>query len=228
MTSDSFKGFSPETSHFFNELAMNNERSWFEAHRDQYEAHVLNPFRALVTAMAPGMQAIDPELEIRPAIGKTIARIYRDTRFSKDKSPFRSHLWVAFKRPYKPWQAFPGFFMEIHADRWWYGMGFYMANRNTMDGLREYIRERPEDFQSVLNWQAGHSHFILGGEEYKRPQAPDQPQGIQAWLQKKSIYFSCEGESMEQVYLPGFADHLLNEFETLVPIYHFLWRFATP
>ena len=221
-------GFSPETARFFRDLERHNDKAWFEANRHRYEAHVLEPFKELVEAMAPAMQALDPELETRPAVGKTIARIYRDTRFSKDKSPYRANLWLAFKRPYRPWQGFPGFFMEVHAHRWWYGMGFYMAGRDTMDGLREFIRERPEDFQPILDWQARHPHLILGGEDYKRPQAPDQPEDVQAWLQKKSIYFYAEGEGMERLYAPDFADFLTGEFEAMAPIYHFLWRFSSP
>jgi uncharacterized protein (DUF2461 family) len=92
-----FKGFSPKTLKFLRGLKANNSKAWFQAHRADYEEYALQPLRYLVTDLGDFMLDIDPYFEITPSVNKTISRIYRDTRFSKDKSPFRSTVWFTFK-----------------------------------------------------------------------------------------------------------------------------------
>ena len=84
-----FHGFSRRTFTALLDLGRHNYKTWFEAHRSIYETHVLQPLRDLVSDLADSMLGIDLSFEVAPAVGKTISRIYRDTRFSKDKSPFR-------------------------------------------------------------------------------------------------------------------------------------------
>lgn len=92
-----FSGFSPKTLKFLRGLKTNNNKAWFQAHRADYEKYVLQPLRDLVIDLGDFMLDIDPFFEITPSVNKTISRIYRDTRFSKDKSPFRSTVWFTFK-----------------------------------------------------------------------------------------------------------------------------------
>ena len=91
-----FNGFSPHSLAFFEALAGNNSKLWFDAHRAEYERYLLEPLKALVTDLAAPLLAIDPELVIIPAVDKTISRIYRDTRFSRNKSPYKTCLWITF------------------------------------------------------------------------------------------------------------------------------------
>jgi uncharacterized protein (TIGR02453 family) len=80
-----FQGFSRKMFTFLRDLGRNNDKAWFDAHRGVYEEHVLQPLRDLVTDMGDFMLGIDLSFEVAPAVGKTISRIYRDTRFSADK-----------------------------------------------------------------------------------------------------------------------------------------------
>lgn len=88
----------PEFFTFLVENRLHDSKAWFEAHREDYNRLVLEPLRQLVGEMAPVMLAIDPRLVVQPAVGKTISRIFRDTRFSRDKSAFREHMWISFNR----------------------------------------------------------------------------------------------------------------------------------
>jgi uncharacterized protein (TIGR02453 family) len=94
-----FSGFSQQGLNFLQQVRIENDKAWFDGNRDIYDRELLAPFRALVEQLAPGMLAIDPQFETRPAIGKTLSRIHRDTRFSHDKSRYRSRMWLTFKRP---------------------------------------------------------------------------------------------------------------------------------
>lgn len=95
-----FNGFSRKTLKFLRKLKANNDKAWFEGHRADYEEFVLQPLRSLVVDLGDFVLDIDPRFEITPAVNKTISRIYRDTKFSKDKSPFRSTVWITSKNMY--------------------------------------------------------------------------------------------------------------------------------
>ena len=95
-----FTGFPEETMQFFLDIRFHNDKAYFAEHKARYERDVKAVFHAFIEDLAPEMQKIDPLMEIRPY--KCLARIHRDTRFSKDKSPFRDHLWLCFRRAAEP------------------------------------------------------------------------------------------------------------------------------
>lgn len=144
-----FQGFAQEGLDFLQQVRIENDKTWFEEHRFIYDRSILTPFRALVDDLAPTMLEIDPQLETRSAIGKTLSRIHRDTRFSHDKSLYRSRMWLTFKRSAKNWTDAPAYFFEISPDTLRYGLGYYSASRPTMDLFRHTLQQRPQQFLSV-------------------------------------------------------------------------------
>ena len=219
-----FDGFPPQALAFFEGLAANNSKAWFEAHRGDYEAHLLTPLKALVSDLAEPMLAIDPELVVIPAVDRTISRIYRDIRFSRNKSPYKTHLWVSFKRPSPDWKAAPCFFFEISADGYRYGMGFYSASRETMDNLRRLIEARPAEFRAVVACLEGQTSFSLEGECYKRPLRPDLAEDLQQWHRRKNVYLICSRPVDGRLFTRGICDTLQEGFRQLQPVYELLWR----
>ena len=87
-----FEGFSQEALDFLNDIRFNNHQQFYEANRTRYEQYVKAPLRELSEELAPAVQLIDPRLDTQP--GRTMSRIRRDTRYTKDKSPFRDHVWL--------------------------------------------------------------------------------------------------------------------------------------
>ncbi|UCE24610.1 MAG: DUF2461 domain-containing protein [Candidatus Zixiibacteriota bacterium] len=218
-----FSGFSPETLKFLENLAANNSKPWFEKHRHEYEQFVLDPLRALVTDLSGFMMTIDPQLETRPAVNKTISRIYRDTRFSKDKSLFRNNMWIVFKRPGKDWKGAPGFFFEIFPDWYRYGMGFYSASPDTMRNYRRLIDQKPREFRKATAFLSRQKTFELAGELYKKVFDPVKPEAIQTWYQRRNLYLVSNHKINRRLFGTGIADELAKGFGTLAPLYHFLW-----
>ena len=90
----SHRQFSRESITFLSEVKRQNSKEWYEKNKSVYKSYLLEPFQNIVESLTPVMQIIDPHIEVTPAIGKTISRIYRDTRFSKDKSQFRDRMWL--------------------------------------------------------------------------------------------------------------------------------------
>src|SRR4030043_1052024 len=91
-----FRGFTKETVAFFRGLKKNNNREWFEAHRDVYETHVLAPAKALVVDMGRRLKEISPDIVAVPRSNKSLFRLNYDTRFSSDKSPYKPNLGLYF------------------------------------------------------------------------------------------------------------------------------------
>ncbi|MFT9057734.1 MAG: DUF2461 family protein, partial [Ethanoligenens sp.] len=108
-----FDGFSAQALSFLMENRLQNSKSWFEAHRNQYNALVLQPLRALVEALTPVMLDIDPAFTVEPKVGRTISRIFRDVRFAKDGFLFREEMWITFMRNKRCWEGQPGYYFSF-------------------------------------------------------------------------------------------------------------------
>ncbi|MBF0417722.1 MAG: DUF2461 domain-containing protein [Magnetococcales bacterium] len=216
-------GFTPDTLRFLVDLRANNTKTWFTEHRDAFDRHVLNPMAELVGQLGPAMLDIDPDLETRPLIGKTIARIHRDTRFAHDKSPYRTNLWFSFKRPAKNWQENPAFFFDLGIEQCHYGMGFYAASRATMDNLRAMIDDTPDAFAEAIAPAHTQNRFTLAGDTYKKSLNPKLPEHLASWYQRKTLYFMRREPVGPDHFGPDFATRLQEDFATLAPLYRFFW-----
>lgn len=215
--------FTPESFSFLSEVKRENNKGWFEAHRSAYEKTLLNPFRELVTVLTPLILSIDPEIEVRPVINKTISRIFRDTRFSRDKSLFRDSMWFIFKRPGSDWsRSIPGFYFEIMPGRYRYGMGYYSAAPKIMEAFRQKIDDKPEQFHTIIDTINRDGRYDLEGEEYKRPPVCVHDAFIRNWYSKKSFYLACNRSPDDLLYSGKIIKELESGFLLLAPLYSFL------
>ncbi|GBE17693.1 hypothetical protein BMS3Abin16_00281 [archaeon BMS3Abin16] len=220
-----FSGFSPETLDFLSDLNANNNKAWFEAHKPDYQKYLLEPLKNLVTDLGSFMLTIDPYFETRPAVNKTISRIYRDTRFSKDKSLFKSTMWITFKRPGKDWRDAPAYFFEISLDSYRYGMGLYAASPDTMYRFREMIDKRPKEFLEAISFYSKQEIFVVEGEKYKKILFDENmPEEIQDWYQRRNLYTACNRKIDKRLFNRELVDDLIFGFGLLAPFYHFLWK----
>ncbi|MFZ2829020.1 MAG: DUF2461 domain-containing protein [Mesotoga infera] len=221
---DKFNGFTRATLDFLVDLGKNNNRAWMEANRERYREVLLDPFKALVTELGPFMEELDPFLETRPQVGKTISRISRDARRNRGKAPYRTNMWLTFKVPSPDWKDSPGFFFELFPDSYRYGMGFYFPSRETM---RKLIFELEENTRTFLEKTAilREGHFLIMGEKYKRPRKKEGvPDELLVWYQMKDFYISVERGMDETLFSGEFADLLRSEFKALTPLYEYFWE----
>nr|WP_218060027.1 DUF2461 domain-containing protein [Gilliamella apicola] len=215
-----FTGFTQAGLNFLQDAWINNSKAWFDEHRAIYDNDLVKPFRLLVEQLTPAMLKIDEWFETRPAIGKTISRIHRDTRFSKDKSLYRSRLWLTFKRPNRDWKEAPAYFFEISPDCYRYGLGYYCASKQTMDIFREEILNDTEKFLKVI--RCVKKPFELVGESYKRPLIKDEK--ISTWYNRKNLAVMVTNNHIEDVLDGNLADKLTKGFKQLLPLYDYLMR----
>jgi uncharacterized protein (TIGR02453 family) len=218
---DKFTGFSEETFRFFNDLKENNYKPWFDEHKLIYEEEVLQPMKAFALALTPVMYSIDPQMNLNP--NKIVSRIYRDIRFSNDKTPYKTCMWITFQRIVENWENFPGFYIEIGADGYHYGMGLFLAKKKTMDYYRSKVEYEQENFKAITKNLIGKEHgFEVAGEKYKRPVANDLPEYFQTWIQRKSIYLHKQQPVGKELFDAGFATLIAGELLLMQPFYEFL------
>jgi hypothetical protein len=126
----SFQGFPRETIRFLRDLSRNNEKAWFDAHREDYQEHYVGPALAFIASIGPRLQKISPSVTYEPKVNGSLFRINRDVRFSKDKRPYKDHLdlwfWHGDKRG---WES-PGFFFRLLPDRLILGAGMHRFEKN--------------------------------------------------------------------------------------------------
>lgn len=222
-----FKGFTPQTIQFFRDIAENNNKEWFDENKGVYDEEIYKPIKALVTALSPAMYNIDAGFELRPH--RAVSRIYRDTRFSKNKDPYKTCMWMSFQIPVsrEEWKDLPGFFMEINAESYIYGMGLFMPKKKTMDDFRDEVAFNAAEFKEMTQNTVLDKGFSLGGDEYKRPIANTLDEYYQPWIQRKGIYVFKTKPLGKEVYSSKLADVLSEDFQSLEWLYKFMKEAAT-
>jgi uncharacterized protein (TIGR02453 family) len=134
-----FTGFPRETFAFLTGIAAHNEKAWFDAHRDLYEAGYVAPARALVEALGPALRKISPGVKYEPRINGSLQRINRDIRFSKDKRPYKEHLNAWFWHgDNKGWDT-PGFWFSLDPGEVRLGVGMYGLDKDLLDSFRQSV-----------------------------------------------------------------------------------------
>ncbi len=177
----SFTGFDPAALDFLRDLGEHNDRAWFEAHRADYEGLLLLPARELVIALGERLAAIAPGVNADPRVNGSILRINRDTRFSNDKRPYKTHLDLWLWEGDGPSRASSGFFLRLEADRVGYGAGMHHFEKGMLAAYRAAVDDpkRGPALQRAVK-KATASGALVGREQWKRvpaPYAADHPAG---------------------------------------------------
>jgi uncharacterized protein (TIGR02453 family) len=165
--STGFPGFPGEAMAFFRGLARNNHREWFLPRKPLFEEKVKRPMWELVEAVNMAMKEFAPEYVTDPA--KAIYRFYRDTRFSKDKSPYKDHIAASFPRRGLACEGGAGYYFAVSHLNVGIGGGVYMTLPRTLLAIRNQIAERPEEFRRTLKAPAvGRLFGEMQGERLSR------------------------------------------------------------
>lgn len=221
-----FQGFPEETIRFFLDLRYHNEVPWFHAHRDAYEAYVRKPFGAFIEAVAPTALQIAGDIDTRP--NRCLARINRDIRYTRDKSPYRDHMWLLFRRSGEEREHSVMYWFELSPEVVEWGVGFWSANRPAMDALRRRMVEKPREVRKVLR-QCGLPDETLQiyGDRYQRMKPPaGLPVELAMLYPCKELYIKRTGVSVSEAYKPQIVDLVAQDFLRLAPMYHMLRRAA--
>lgn len=215
--------FSKGTLDFLFENRLRDSREWFLEHQAEYRALVREPLGQLVEDLSPAMLELDPEFITQAAPGRTISRIRRDTRFSRDPSLYRDHMWIIFKRGGKMHGTdHPGVYFEINQEGFSYGCGFYHASTAYMACLRERVLEGGREFQAAQKAFLGQQVFRMEGECFKRSRYGSRPPEEQLWLERRNISFNADSGDFGLLFSPQLPEKLAQDLRLLFPVYRFL------
>ena len=203
---------------FLDENHRRNDRDWFAEHKGRYKELVETPMLALAEALGPTVHGIDPTLETDPR--RTLSRIWRDTRFSRDKTFFKKSVWLTFQR--EKGLSHPVFFFEFNSDMHRYGCGYYATPAVIMAYMRDRILEGDARFAKAREALEALPQFSVEGDVYKRPKFPDHPQELRQWLERKSVTAMRTSADRAALFAENLADVVADAFEKLAPVYAFL------
>jgi uncharacterized protein (TIGR02453 family) len=142
-----FPGFPAAAIDFFRSLARNNNRDWFQPRKQVFEEQVKQPMRALVESLNAALMGFAPEFITEPE--KAIYRIYRDTRFSKDKTPYKTHIAASFRR-LGPGHSDAGYYFALSHKEVAIGGGIYMPEPPALLAIRSHIAGRHDELRRIL------------------------------------------------------------------------------
>jgi uncharacterized protein (TIGR02453 family) len=143
-----FKAFSPKALAFLRALKRNNDRDWFRARKDRYEAELRGPMAALVDRLARDFRAFAPNLVANPKTA--IFRIYRDTRFSDNKTPLKTNIAAIFPCRGLPKHQGAGLYLEVAPGWVWVGGGMYSPEASQLLAVREHIAANERRWRAIV------------------------------------------------------------------------------
>ncbi len=170
--------FSPALFSFLRGLAADNDKAWFEEHRSEYDANVKEPALDFIEAFRPRLHSISPHFEANARVnGGSLFRIHRDTRFSKDKTPYKTNTGMHFRHERAKDVHSPGFYLHLEPRNCFMGVGIYKPETKVAYTIREMIAAEPDRWQAITGGDFADT-FALMGDSLKRPPKgfdPDHP-----------------------------------------------------
>lgn len=220
-----FTGFTDETVQFLMDLKFHNNPAFFHENHDRYVETVQTPFYEMIDDLAPFMKEIDPQMEIRPY--KCLSRIHRDTRFSRDKSPYRDHHWFLFRRAGEPREKSLMYYFEFGPDRLSWGLGFWGENRELMDLFRKRMRANPLGTLALIDdMNLPDRNLFMGGSFFKRMEIPPEiPDRLKRWYTAKEMYISRYDPVRQWAFSTRILNEVRKDFTVLSPLYRLLRGF---
>jgi uncharacterized protein (TIGR02453 family) len=162
--------FTSRLMSFLRDLSANNDRDWFEANRERYERDLLEPALEFIEAFAPYLRQISPHFVASTRrSGGSLFRIHRDVRFSKDKSPYKTHLGIQFRHEAAKDVHAPGFYLHIQPGESFAGVGIWHPDNKTLTKIRQKIVDEPGTWIQAAYGKRFTDVFDLAGDSLKRP-----------------------------------------------------------
>ncbi len=216
--------FTPKFFDFYQALAKNNNRDWFNEHKPDYRQAVVQPMCAFIDEMAPRLKKISPHFiaDSRPH-GGSMFRIYRDVRFSKDKSPYKLHAACQFRHELGKDAHTVGFYVHISTEEAVFGGGIWLPPNEELLKIRNTIVDNPHAWGQIKSSRTVKKYFGgIGGDGLKRP-----PRGFDADHEhiedlKRKSFFLMRREPPEIILDDGFVGEVDKTFRAAMPLMEYI------
>lgn len=159
----------PALFRFLRDLAANNNRDWFQANKARFEKDLKEPAQAFITEFGGPLHEISPHFRADPrGHGGSLFRIYRDIRFSRDKSPYKTHQGMHFPHEAGKNAHTPGFYLHLEPGGCFAGVGLWRPDSATLKVLRQRVAADPAAWRAAVQNASFKAHFTVQGESLKR------------------------------------------------------------
>jgi uncharacterized protein (TIGR02453 family) len=219
-----FKGLPKDFFVFFKELAKNNERAWFEANKQRYKDVVVAPLSDFMTAMAPRVAKISKHIVVDPRPnGGSMFRIYRDVRFAKDKSPYKTNAGCHFRHALGRDAHVPGYYMHFAAGEVFFGGGIWMPEPDALAKVRRAIAGDAKAWKKVVEDKTFAKAFKgIEGEALSRPPKGFDAEHLYIGDIKRKSFFAMHESSAKVAQSPALVDEVEATFKAAKPLMKFL------
>ena len=217
--------FDPELFEFLTDLEAHNDREWFAANKHRYDAHVLEPALAFIEDFAPRLEQISPHFRADPRkTGGSLFRIYRDTRFSKDKTPYKTNTGMYFRHARAKDAHAPGFYLHLAPGQVFGGGGIWRPDTRTVTRIRQAIAADPSRWRSVTREPPFSERLDLGGADNALKRVPTGFDADHEFAEdlKRRDYFGRAELSEQDATTPGFLDRYTALCEAAMPLMIFI------
>jgi len=217
-----FQGFPREGISFLRKLKKNNTRDWFNAHKQEFEENVKLPMQSLIVSLRPHFERFAPEVDVNPK--RSLFRIYRDTRFSKDKTPYKTHAAAHFVlRGTSKGLVGCGYYVHIEPGECFVGAGIYMPDGAQLKKIRNAIAKNGRSFVSVIRGRSFVRRFgsVKGDRLVRMPRGFEEEDPMAEWLKLKQFFV---GASLREstCYRASFVRTIVSHYEAAAPFVRFL------
>lgn len=225
--------FTPETFAFLRQLARHNNRAWFQKNKPRFEEHVKRPYLRLIADLAEPLRKLSPRYVADPKpVGGSLFRIHRDTRFSKDKKPYKEWAGAQFyhqttRASPRTEAAFgrldaPVFYLHLQPDECFLGGGLWRPQPETLKKVRDYLVGNPRSWQELKRGPAFRRGFELDGESLTRPpRGYDPAHPLIEDLKRKDFIATLRFDEVRALR-PDFAGFIIRHFRRLAPMQDYL------
>lgn len=216
-----FEGFPRQSVEYLKELEANNNRKWFEGHRADYDSLFVQPALQLIEALSPVAASLDPPHHAVPKVDKSLRRIHRDTRFSKDKTPYHTHMHIVLWTGDHPNRS-AGTHLVLSHDHFGFGAGHWAFAGEALDRYRAAVQDAPVRTELHAALAAAEKLGCTLGE----PELQRVPRGFDAdgpaadYLRRKGIVARTEERTGfdDRLFGPGAIAYLTVILEALCPL----------
>lgn len=215
--------FTQATFKFLRELAENNQRDWFQDNKQDYENYVRGPALAFIEDIAPNLQLVAPRfLAISKKVGGSLMRVHRDTRFGRDKTPYKTNIGIQFRHEAGKDVHAPGYYLHIANDECFFGAGIWRPDSSALRQIRETIVEKEKKWLAARDDERFCNSFELRGESLQNP-----PRGFpkdHPLLEdlKRKDFIAIGSLSKKAALADNLLEHTVEQFARATPYMRFL------
>jgi uncharacterized protein (TIGR02453 family) len=208
---------------FLDELKANNDREWFHANKERYQQQIQEPLLHFIADFSSPLRRISTNFvaDPRPS-GGSMFRIYRDVRFSKDKSPYKTHAAAQFRHRSGRDVHAPGFYLHLEPGAVFVGAGLWHPERTSLEQIRSAIVDHPKRWSAAISNPKFTARHRLSGDSLKRPPRGYDPEHALIDDLKRKDFVCVENFSKTAACRSDFIDRVADSYRAASPLMRFL------